>query len=165
MTFAGTPATTVFGGTSFVTTAPAPTTEEDGLSNNQIRRIVEDQNRVVWFETGFGISSYDGERISAHTSRDYTSKDDWQLGAGDLWFKGDERHGFNKLEGEPGVYRYDGEKFASTIDPGIVRAALCAARPAASSARPLVSLQLTQLALQPSKLNAESSSPRIQRNA
>jgi len=41
---------------------------------------------------------------------------------------------------------------ASTIDPGIVRAAPCAARYTSPFAKPLVSLQLTQLALQPSKL-------------
>ena len=42
-------------------------TEEDGLSNNQVRTILEDRKGVIWFETGRGISSYDGERISAHT--------------------------------------------------------------------------------------------------
>ena len=46
-----------------------------------------------------------------------------------------------------------------TIDPGIVRAVPCAARPSASFAKRLVALQLTQLGLQPSKLNVEGSSP------
>ena len=77
-------------------------TEEDGLSDNQIRRIVEDRKGKIWFETGFGISSYDGERIITHSRRNYTSKNDWQLGTGDLWFKGDERHGVNEAEGVSG---------------------------------------------------------------
>ncbi len=92
-------------------------TEEDGLSNNQVRTILEDRKGVIWFETGRGISSYDGERIITHTSRDYTSKDSWQLGTGDLWFKEDGSHGANELEGQPGVYRYDGETFTYLAFP------------------------------------------------
>ncbi len=92
-------------------------TEEDGLSNNQIRTILEDRKGVIWFETGKGISSYDGERIITHTSRDYTSKDGWQLGAEDLWFKGDASYGATELEGQPGVYRYDGETFTFLAFP------------------------------------------------
>ena len=86
-------------------------TVEDSLASNQVRTIFEDRNGVIWFECGYGISSYDGERIITHTSRDYTSKDAWRLGAEDLWFKGDEAYGINGFEGEPGVYRYDGETF------------------------------------------------------
>ena len=52
-------------------------TVEDGLSDNQIRSIHEDRNGVVWFEGGFGISGFDGEKIITPTNRDYTSKDDW----------------------------------------------------------------------------------------
>ena len=86
-------------------------TLEDSLANNQVRTILEDRNGVIWFQCGFGISSYDGERIITHTSRDYTSKDDWRLEAGDLWFTRDEGYGIKNLEGVPGVYRYDGDEF------------------------------------------------------
>lgn len=81
-------------------------TEEDGLSNNQVRTILEDRKGVIWFEMGNGISSYDGERIITHTNMNYTSKDDWRLETGDLWFKG-----------QLGAYRYDGEKFTYLAFP------------------------------------------------
>jgi ligand-binding sensor domain-containing protein len=92
-------------------------TVEDGLSDNQIRSIHEDRNGVVWFEGGFGISGFDGERIITPTNRNYTSKDDWQLGTGDLWFKEDGGVGATDLEAQPGVYRYDGKTFTYLAYP------------------------------------------------
>jgi ligand-binding sensor domain-containing protein len=86
-------------------------TTEDGLSDNQIRSIREDRNGVVWFEGGVGISGFDGERIITPSSRNYTSKDDWRLQPGDLWFKEDGSIGATEIEGQPGVYRYDGNTF------------------------------------------------------
>jgi ligand-binding sensor domain-containing protein len=86
-------------------------TMEDGLSDNQIRSIHEDRDGVVWFEGGFGISGFEGERIITPTNRNYTSKDDWQLGTEDLWFKEDGGLGATAIEGHPGVYRYDGKTF------------------------------------------------------
>jgi ligand-binding sensor domain-containing protein len=92
-------------------------TVEDGLSDNQIRSIHEDRNGVVWFEGGVGISGFDGERIITPANRNYTSKDDWQLGTGDLWFKEDGAVGATELEAEPGVYRYDGKTFTYLTYP------------------------------------------------
>lgn len=92
-------------------------TVEDGLSDNQIRSIHEDRNGVVWFEGGFGISGFDGERIITPTNRTYTSKDDWQLGTGDLWFKEDGVVGATEVETLPGVYRYDGRIFTYLAYP------------------------------------------------
>jgi ligand-binding sensor domain-containing protein len=92
-------------------------TVEDGLSDNQIRSIHEDRNGVVWFEGGVGISGFDGERIITHTSRNYTSKDKWLLRTGDLWFKEDGARGATEIEGQPGVYRYDGETFTYLAYP------------------------------------------------
>ena len=86
-------------------------TVEDGLSDNQIRSIQEDRNGVVWFEGGFGISGFDGERIITPPSKNYTSKDKWLLRTGDLWFKEDGGAGATEIEGDPGVYRYDGKTF------------------------------------------------------
>lgn len=86
-------------------------TMENGLSDNQIRSIREDRNGVVWFEGGVGISGFDGERIIRPSSRNYTSKDDWRLQPGDLWFKEDGASGATEIEGQPGVYRYDGSTF------------------------------------------------------
>ena len=80
-------------------------TMQDGLSDNQIRSIHEDRNGVIWFEGGSGISGFDGEKIITPTSKHYTSKDDWKLGTGDLWFKEDGTTGASELESRPGVYR------------------------------------------------------------
>lgn len=93
-------------------------TVKDGLSDNQIRSIHEDRNEVVWFEGGVGISGFDGKKIIAPTNRNYASKDDWQLGTGDLWFKEDGRSGPTEIEAQPGVYRYDGKTFTYLTYPG-----------------------------------------------
>ena len=45
-----------------------------------------------------------------HTFKNYFSKYNWQLGATDLWFKGDEGIAYNEMETAPGVYRYDGKQ-------------------------------------------------------
>jgi ligand-binding sensor domain-containing protein len=92
-------------------------TVEDGLSHNQIRSIHEDQNGVIWFEGGVGISGFDGEKIITPTNRDYTSRDDWQLSPGDLWFKEDGMYQATETEARPGVYRYDGETFTYLAYP------------------------------------------------
>lgn len=92
-------------------------TVQDGLSHNQIRSIYEDQNGVIWFEGGVGISGFDGEKIITPTNRDYTSRDDWQLSPGDLWFKEDGMYQATETEARPGVYRYDGETFTYLAYP------------------------------------------------
>jgi ligand-binding sensor domain-containing protein len=92
-------------------------TVEDGLSDNQIRSIQEDRNGVIWFECGVRISGFDGERIITPTNRNYTSKNDWQLGMGDLWFKEDGAAGATELEAQPGAYRYDGKTFTYLTYP------------------------------------------------
>jgi len=92
-------------------------TVDDGLSHNQIRTILEDSNGIVWFEGGKGISSYNGKKITTHTEKDYSSKNEWQKGLNDLWFKGDEEMGVNEKEGQFGVYRYDGSKLSYLTFP------------------------------------------------
>ncbi len=89
----------------------------DGLCSPQIRSIYEDANGMVWFEGGEGISSYDGKRILTHPLKDYSSKNNWQSGKDDLWFKGDEGIGYNDLEVQPGVYRYDGNLLSYHVFP------------------------------------------------
>jgi ligand-binding sensor domain-containing protein len=44
-------------------------TVDDGLTDNQIRSIREDRNGVVWFEGGFGLSGFDGEKIITPTDK------------------------------------------------------------------------------------------------
>ena len=80
----------------------------DGLTDNQVRFLKEDQAGNIWFECGRGISYFNGTQIIQVIQRNYFFKEAWSLSASDLWFKGDEMSGFNELEGAPGVYRYDG---------------------------------------------------------
>ena len=87
-------------------------TTENGLSDNQVRNIYEDKNGIIWFECGIGLSTYDGQRITVYKERNYNSKKQWKLADSDLWFKGNETVGYNKLEGYPGVYQYDGQKLS-----------------------------------------------------
>jgi ligand-binding sensor domain-containing protein len=83
-------------------------TTQNGLSNNQVRAIYEDKNGTVWFECGRGLSRYDGRRMTVYQERNYRAKKKWASTRDDLWFKGDESVGYNQLERDPGVYRYDG---------------------------------------------------------
>jgi ligand-binding sensor domain-containing protein len=86
-------------------------TTENGLSDNQVRSIYEDKNGIIWFECGKGLSIYDGQKMTIYKERNYDSINEWKLTDSDLWFKGDETVGYNKLEGDPGVYQYDGKNF------------------------------------------------------
>jgi ligand-binding sensor domain-containing protein len=92
-------------------------TTENGLSDNQVRNIYEDKNGIIWFECGIGLSSYDGQKITVYKERNYHSTKQWKLTDNDLWFKGDETVGYNKLEGDPGVYQYDGQKLSYRTFP------------------------------------------------
>lgn len=92
-------------------------TIENGLSDNQVRSIYEDENGIIWFECGKGLSSYDGNKITKQTKRNYDTKNEWKLSKNSLWFKGDETVGYNKLEGYPGVYQYDGQKLSYRTFP------------------------------------------------
>ncbi len=83
-------------------------TSDDGLSDNQVRTIQEDQNGIIWFVTGNGVSSYDGKKIINHTLKSntitgYFSQNEWVKTDRDLWFGA----GIN-----PGVYRWDGHKLS-----------------------------------------------------
>ncbi len=92
-------------------------TEQNGLSDNQIRNIYEDKNGIIWFECGKGLSIYNGKKISIYTERNYDSTKKWKLVDKDLWFKGDETVGYNELEKFPGVYQYVGEKLSYRTIP------------------------------------------------
>jgi ligand-binding sensor domain-containing protein len=84
-------------------------TTENGLSDNQVRSIYEDKNGIIWFECGIGLSIYDGQKMTIYKERNFNSKSGWKLSDSDLWFKGDETVGYNKLEENPGVHQYDGK--------------------------------------------------------
>ncbi len=97
-------------------------TVEDGLSNNQVRSIFEDSNGVVWFECGIGLSKYANGKITTPPINNYLVKENWQTNGQDLWFKGNEVHGYNASEGQPGVYRYDGHRLTYHAFPVTVGA-------------------------------------------
>lgn len=92
-------------------------TRENGLSHNQVRNIYEDKNGIIWFECGRGLSTYNGKELTTYKERNYNSKNEWQVNESDLWFKGDEIEGYNKLEKYPGVYQYDGQKLSYRVFP------------------------------------------------
>src|SRR6187397_2330539 len=92
-------------------------TTENGLSDNQVRSIYEDKNGMIWFECGRGLSSYDGQKITVYKERNYDSINKWKLTGSDLWFKSDQTVGFNKLERNPGVYQFDGQKLSYRTFP------------------------------------------------
>lgn len=86
-------------------------TTQNGLSDNQVRSIYEDKNGIIWFECGVGLSKYDGKAMTVSRERQYWAKSAPKVSDSDLWFKGDESTGYNKLEAHPGVYQYDGQHF------------------------------------------------------
>ncbi len=74
-------------------------TTKDGLSDNQIWKIEEDNIGNIYFTTRFGITKYNGQSFS---KLKITSNANavWKLNTNDLWFKGAQDSGV--------VYRYDG---------------------------------------------------------
>ena len=82
-------------------------TIEDGLSDNQVRTIQEDQDGKIWFATGKGVTSFDGKNFKDHSSKNnialnHLITNKWQnnLNPNDLWFHGDDK---------AGVFRYNGK--------------------------------------------------------
>ena len=72
----------------------------EGLTDNQIHSIQEDNNGIIWFETQNGVSSYDGKSIQDETRGiAENSKVEWMKSDHDLWFSAGIKEG---------VYRYDG---------------------------------------------------------
>ncbi len=81
-------------------------TTDDGLSDNQVRSIQEDKNGIIWFETGNGVSNYDGKNIKSPISKNILDPNEllsnkWEKTGKDLWFNAGNSNG---------VYRYDGQK-------------------------------------------------------
>jgi len=85
-------------------------TMEDGLVDNNIFTIQEDEIGNIWFGTESGISSYDGTQFKTHTSPNFKDKTkfgfhsvnkksdgDWGIKASDLWFNGGDGIGVHRL--------------------------------------------------------------------
>ena len=75
-------------------------TSDDGLYDNRVREIQEDQFGNIYINTQGGISRFDGQMLKKMPMPDSASPStNWKLEAEDLWFKGDSR--------ENGPYRLD----------------------------------------------------------
>ena len=75
-------------------------TTKDGLANDTIRQIQEDQFGNVFISTFGGISKFDGKTFT--TLQPINSKE-WKSEPNDLWF-------YILGKKNEGVYRYDGKK-------------------------------------------------------
>ena len=85
-------------------------TTQNGLSDNQVRSIYEDNNGIIWFECGIGLSTYDDEKMSVYNERNYGSTKKVKLSDNDLWFKSDATMGNSDKEKKSGVYQYNGKE-------------------------------------------------------
>jgi len=77
-------------------------TKKDGLCDNSILGIQEDQLGNIYFDTQEGVSKFDGQQFTTlPVVNSPLLKNEWKLKPNDLWF----RMGWDKS----GPYRYDGE--------------------------------------------------------
>lgn len=74
-------------------------TTKDGLVNDGIRQIAEDDSGHLYFATGSGVSKFDGRSFETLAVVP-GNRDDWKSKPGDLWLTG--------TQNAPGPYRYDG---------------------------------------------------------
>ncbi len=80
-------------------------TYENGLGDNQIRSIDEDQKGNIWVGTGMGVSRFDGKKFSRITDETdlgfkSTINPQWASKPGDIWFEASDKR--------DGVYRFNG---------------------------------------------------------
>jgi ligand-binding sensor domain-containing protein len=84
-------------------------TVDDGLSDNQVRTIQEDQNGTIWFGTAKGVSSYTNGIIENYHAKNTSPlrpmpvDEKWKLDDNYLWFNAGD---------SSGVYCYNGEQVA-----------------------------------------------------
>lgn len=89
-------------------------TMNEGLTDNQIHSIQEDNEGVIWFDTQSGVSSYYGSMIRNHTNSDKENSQNFSLIQGNdpkssEWLKSDSDLWF-EAGNKSGVYRYDGKR-------------------------------------------------------
>ena len=67
-----------------------PFTTQDGLVDNEVRTLLEDQGGTLWFGTNGGVSRYDGATFTAFTTQDGLVDNEVRTlledRAGNLWF-------------------------------------------------------------------------------
>lgn len=74
-------------------------TTKEGLADNQIRSIQEDQFGKIWFGTANGISAYDHGKFTNYPAKNNLALVDWNTTKGDLWFYAWEEDGINRFNG------------------------------------------------------------------
>lgn len=88
-------------------------TTKDGLSDNDVRVIIEDKTGNILFGTKTGICKYDGKSFSKHTQTEDASKKPISSliedSKGNLWFG----------VWNEGVYRYDGKIFDNFLNNNV----------------------------------------------
>ena len=85
-------------------------TKIDGLPDNQIYSIKEDEIGNIWFGTAKGVSSYNSGKIINHilTTVDKFLQSEWNKADNDLWFS---------AGNNAGIFRYDGQKVSYLAFP------------------------------------------------
>lgn len=78
-------------------------TTNEGLAENQIRSIQEDEYGTIWIGTARGVSSYDGKTVQKHTVIG-NSESEWTKTDIDLWFDAGTRQGVNRYDGQKLTY-------------------------------------------------------------
>ncbi|WP_236252901.1 two-component regulator propeller domain-containing protein [Echinicola sp. 20G] len=74
-------------------------TTKEGLQDNQIRSIQEDEEGIIWIVTARGVNAYNGDNMTSYSTEFNSPISDWNATTGDLWFYAGE---------EDGIYRFDG---------------------------------------------------------
>lgn len=74
-------------------------TTYEGLPDNQIRSIQEDDEGKIWIGTAKGVSTYDKGILTNYWSNTNEPKQDWNTTNGDLWFYAGEEDGINRFDG------------------------------------------------------------------
>ncbi|MCK6611660.1 MAG: diguanylate cyclase [Bacteroidia bacterium] len=80
----------------------------DGLPDNQIRSIQEDQSGNIWISTSKGASVYNNGKLITYVPNFNAPKYHWHETQGDLWFFGGN---------EDGIMRFDGKNMNYLIFP------------------------------------------------
>ena len=74
-------------------------TTNEGLFDNQIRSIQEDENGTIFVGTAKGVSFYEGGSFTRFSTKTPHSPLEWNETSGDLWFYAGEEDGINRFDG------------------------------------------------------------------
>lgn len=74
-------------------------TTSEGLPDNQIRSVQEDNNGKIWIETAKGASVYDKGTFRTYSANANKPRSEWNETNGDLWFYAGEDGGINRFDG------------------------------------------------------------------